>query len=50
MTRAAIDELKKNPATPQEWFTAIRNRLPSQMYPQSPQLFGGSKAKKGPMF
>lgn len=50
MTRAAIEELKKNPATPQDWFKAIRKRLPSQQYPQSPQLFGATKAKKGPMF
>jgi metacaspase-1 len=49
LTRAAIDELRKNPATPQDWFKAIRKRLPSQQYPQTPQLFGGSKAKKGPM-
>jgi hypothetical protein len=50
MTRAAIEELKNNPATPQDWFKAIRKRLPSQQYPQTPQLFGGPKAKKGPMF
>jgi metacaspase-1 len=25
-------------------------RLPSQQYPQTPQLFGGTKAKQGPMF
>jgi len=49
MTRAAIEELKKNPTTPQDWFKAIRKRLPSQQYPQTPQLFGGMKAKKGPM-
>jgi hypothetical protein len=50
MTRAAIDELKSNPATPRDWFRAIRKRLPSQQYPQTPQLFGGVKARKGPMF
>ncbi|HEX2725952.1 MAG TPA: caspase family protein [Beijerinckiaceae bacterium] len=49
MTRAAIDQLKKNPATPQEWFRGIRRQLPSQQYPQTPQLFGGTKAKRGPM-
>jgi metacaspase-1 len=49
MTRAAIDQLKNNPATPQDWFRAIRRQLPSQQYPQTPQLFGGTKAKKGPM-
>jgi hypothetical protein len=50
MTRVALEALKDKPATPQEWFRAIRKRLPSQMYPQTPQLFGGLKAKKGPMF
>jgi hypothetical protein len=50
MTRVAIDALKKKPKTPQEWHTEIRRRLPSQMYPQTPQLFGGTAAKKGRMF
>jgi hypothetical protein len=50
MTRAAIEALAKKPASPQEWFKEIRRRLPSQQYPQTPQLFGGTKAKKGPMF
>jgi hypothetical protein len=50
MTRAALEALKKKPASPQEWFKEIRRRLPSQQYPQTPQLFGGTKAKKGPMF
>jgi metacaspase-1 len=50
MTRAALDALKHNPETPQEWFRAIRARLPSQMYPQTPQLYGGRGAKMGPMF
>jgi hypothetical protein len=50
MTRAALDALKQNPATPRDWFKAIRQKLPSQMYPQTPQLFGGRTAKKGPMF
>ena len=50
MTRAALEALKQNPATPQDWFKAIRKHLPSQQYPQTPQLFGGSTAKKGPMF
>lgn len=49
-TRAALEALTGNPGTPQEWFRAIRKRLPSQAYPQTPQLFGGLKAKKGPMF
>jgi metacaspase-1 len=50
LTRAAIGELKNNPASPQEWFKAIRQHLPSQQYPQTPQLFGSRTAKKGPMF
>jgi hypothetical protein len=50
MTRAALEALALNPPTPQEWFKAIRKRLPSQHYPQTPQLFGGAAAKKGPMF
>ena len=47
MTRAAIEELKKNPATPQDWFNGIRKRLPSQQYPQTPQLFGGTQSEEG---
>jgi hypothetical protein len=50
MTRAALEALAANPQTPQEWFKAIRKRLPSQQYPQTPQLFGGTAAKKGLMF
>lgn len=50
MTRVALEALEQNPATPQEWFRAIRARLPSPMYPQTPQLFGGREAKTGPMF
>ena len=50
MTRAALEALEQNPPTPQDWFRAIRQKLPSQMYPQTPQLFGALKAKKGPMF
>jgi hypothetical protein len=50
LTRAAIGELRNNPATPQDWFKAIREHLPSQQYPQTPQLFGSRTAKKGPMF
>lgn len=49
MTRVALDALKQKPATPAEWFRAIRKRLPSQTYPQTPQLFGGLRAKRGPM-
>jgi hypothetical protein len=50
LTRVALEALKKTPANPAEWWRAIRERLPSQMYPQTPQLFGGQNAKRGPMF
>ncbi len=49
-TRVAIEELAKGPATPREWMDLIRKRLPTPTLPQSPQLFAGTKAKKGPMF
>lgn len=49
-TRVAIEELAKGPATPRAWMDLIRKRLPTQTLPQSPQLFGGDKAKRGPMF
>jgi metacaspase-1 len=50
MTRVALEALKKKPATPADWWRTVRQRLPSASYPQTPQLFGGEKAKKGPMF
>lgn len=50
MTRVALNALKQNPRTPKAWFDLIKKKLPSQQYPQSPQLFGSPAAKKGPMF
>jgi hypothetical protein len=50
LSRAAIDALKDNPATPRKWYDLIRRRLPSRAYPQTPQLFGGTADKNGPMF
>ncbi len=49
-TRVALEMLKANPATPRAWMTEIRKHLPSSMHPQTPQLYGGQKAKLGPMF
>jgi hypothetical protein len=34
-------------ATYREWHQAIRGRLPSPSYPQTPQLFGSKKARAG---
>jgi hypothetical protein len=49
-TRVALEVLKKNPQTPKIWMTEIRKHLPSNIHPQSPQLYGSLKAKEGPMF
>ena len=38
MTRVAIDTLRGNPVSMKSWHMAIRRRLPSAEYPQSPQL------------
>lgn len=47
-TFVALDTLKKLKAnaTYNDWFKAIRKVLPSQQYPQSPNLFGTSSMKK----
>lgn len=50
LTRVAIDTLRENPRTPQEWYALIRDVLPSQAYPQTPQLYGSRSAKSGPIF
>jgi hypothetical protein len=50
LTRAALDALKTNPASPRAWWNEIRKALPSAQYPQSPQLYGSEAAKKGPLF
>jgi hypothetical protein len=41
----ALRALKKGPASYQKWFIAIRKMLPSQQYPQSPNLFGSKSMK-----
>lgn len=47
-TRAALDALKTLPAgaSYQRWHTAIRKKLPSSDYPQSPMLFGSSAMRR----
>lgn len=46
-TFVALRELKKlkPKATYRDWFNAIRKALPSQQYPQSPNLYGSSSMK-----
>ena len=41
----ALRTLKAN-ATYNDWYTAIRKALPSQQYPQTPNLFGSSSMKR----
>jgi metacaspase-1 len=48
-TRVAIDALRKNPATPKAWMTDIRTKLPTEIYPQTPSLYGSRTAKRGPI-
>jgi hypothetical protein len=50
LSRVALDALKESPPTPRDWWKAIRTRLPSADYPQTPQLYGGRNAKSGPLF
>ena len=47
-TFVALETLKKlKPnATYSDWFKAIKTKLPSQEYPQSPNLFGSASMKK----
>lgn len=51
-TRVAIDALRTLPssATYSEWQRAIRSRLPSADYPQSPNLVGTATQKRWPIF
>jgi hypothetical protein len=50
-TRTAIDALQRRaPSTPRAWLDEIRLTLPSEAYPQTPQLFGATDALTGPMF
>lgn len=48
-TRVALDVLRAaKPATYHDWFRAIRAKLPSVDYPQTPNLSGTSTQKKWP--
>lgn len=51
-TYVALRQLQKmkKTATYASWFQAIRNALPSQQYPQSPNLYGTSTMKKWKLF
>ncbi len=50
-TRTAIDVLQNAGITsPRAFHDAIRKQLPSQSYPQTPQLFGSKEAQLGPLF
>jgi hypothetical protein len=49
MTYVALQALAAGPATPRQWHQAIRQKLPSVDYPQTPQLYGSAAAKVGPM-
>lgn len=51
-TFVALRELKKLKAgaTYSDWFKAIRKALPSQQYPQSPNLFGSTTMKRWKVF
>jgi hypothetical protein len=48
----ALDTLKKlnKEATYLDWYKAIKKVLPSQQYPQSPNLFGSTQMKKWGVF
>lgn len=48
-TYFALRALKTNPKTPRRWMKRVRENLPSAMHPQSPQLYGATKAKDGAM-
>lgn len=50
-TRVALDVLKtEGPATYQQWYDQIRECLPSQSHPQTPQLQGTPTMKKWRIF
>lgn len=51
-TFAALGALKKLApnASYREWFRSIRQALPSQQYPQSPNLYGSSSMKRWKVF
>jgi hypothetical protein len=41
----ALESLKRN-ATYEDWFKAVKKALPSQQYPQSPNLYGSKSMKE----
>jgi hypothetical protein len=51
-TFVALETLKKlkPAATYQDWYKAIRQALPSQQYPQSPNLYGSRTMKQWKIF
>ena len=50
-TRTAIDVLQDARITsPRAFHDAVRKQLPSQSFPQTPQLFGSKEAQLGPLF
>lgn len=51
-TFVALRALEALPATAtyRDWYEAIRKDLPSQQYPQSPNLFGSTRMKRWPVF
>jgi hypothetical protein len=51
-TFVALQALSKLPAsaTYADWFKAIKKVLPSQQYPQTPNLFGSQSMKKWKVF
>jgi hypothetical protein len=51
-TRVALDALRSMPqiASYKDWHAAIRRVLPSQDYPQEPQLAGTYEQKRWPLF
>ena len=51
MSRYAIDAIRANPgATFEEFFAVLRQTLPSQEYPQTPQLEGSDENKSRVLF
>ena len=50
-TRTAIDVLQDASITsPRAFHDAVRKRLPTESFPQTPQLFGSKEAQLGPLF
>ena len=51
-TYVALEALKALPetATYRQWHAAIRKKLPSQQYPQSPNLYGSAAMKNRRIF